>query len=1018
MDPQIVKQFDEGLYDLNLSVRETDQTFLDVLGPMAIQIKEKIAKENNTAATNQNNLTNQLQQTYSKAKTIADRQQQLYKTQLQRRGYEIDQFGKEIKTSTELSATQEAYLDKLDKEIQKENELLSATKEPVKKFRELAGSTNSLDGFIKILEDKMYEMTGKSVGGAIALQGTIAAVSGITKAFSAMTDAIWQGERGASVGAKGANELSKAMTTAAYGISAALLALPGGPLLKVVAVALAGFTAAVEGATKLVEMGAKLNDDLYKSYNTLSEKGVTTAKGMNGLYKSLHNVGLAAANIDKLNKLLGDNSKNMSIFGGTVAAGAEKFEKVANAITTPTSAINKQFLLMGINSDAQREHIMKYLAEEERLGLSKGISDAQQIKNAQKYIENLDRLTSLTGTNRKELEEARATVMANENLRAAIFEAEQDKTEEGKARLAELKRFYEAAAMLQAAGDTRGATGIAEYAAGRGITGKASATAFIQFGGKSGLIEKAKKGASAEELAEAANLGYQRQMEMMADTKRIGGDTSGLMTGTFAQGQEFGSRIKELSKKAKEAGYTSVTDYIDAETEARKNSKDETTKKNAEVRQLQEQTAMKLDDAAKFMDGAALGIASSMKLFNEAVELFTDATNKVAKEKGLAPIKKADPEALTREIKQLKDSLRIKNQSLSNLDPKFEMNADAITRLKIEIDTISTSLANAEKRKIEADKIEIVLKGGEKETPEYIAEQMRKGAISPDGSNKVATRPGDKGTPEYVTQQVRGITISPDAANMPIPSMTVPTPGPGVQVASTASTLPKTTESLFNFGSRSGSKSNFEALSDGIKNRIINAAKEFNSMTGNKIAVNSAKRDPEDQQRVWDESVKAGRPGISPTGMAIAKPGMSKHERGLAIDIQNYNDPTAVAAMNRQGLFQTVKNDPVHFEAARTGAMFEGPKEGYFVQLHGKEFVGNEYHLSAIKKLIEIAKEKGSIKGVESAVPTVETEFDNDESTVIIEKFTNMMQSKADELLEKIKFGNRVDSDLLNYSQG
>ena len=29
-----------------------------------------------------------------------------------------------------------------------------------------------------------------------------------------------------------------------------------------------------------------------------------------------------------------------------------------------------------------------------------------------------------------------------------------------------------------------------------------------------------------------------------------------------------------------------------------------------------------------------------------------------------------------------------------------------------------------------------------------------------------------------------------------------------------------------------------------------------------------------------------------------------------------------------------------------------------------------------------------------------------------------MLESKTDELLDKIKFGNRVDTDLLNYSQG
>ena len=65
---------------------------------------------------------------------------------------------------------------------------------------------------------------------------------------------------------------------------------------------------------------------------------------------------------------------------------------------------------------------------------------------------------------------------------------------------------------------------------------------------------------------------------------------------------------------------------------------------------------------------------------------------------------------------------------------------------------------------------------------------------------------------------------------------------------------------------------------------------------------------------IWDESVKAGRPGIGPSGMAIAKPGRSRHERGVAVDIQNYNDPAAVQAMNSQGLFQDVPGDPVHFQ--------------------------------------------------------------------------------------------------------
>jgi len=91
--------------------------------------------------------------------------------------------------------------------------------------------------------------------------------------------------------------------------------------------------------------------------------------------------------------------------------------------------------------------------------------------------------------------------------------------------------------------------------------------------------------------------------------------------------------------------------------------------------------------------------------------------------------------------------------------------------------------------------------------------------------------------------------------------------------------------------------------------------------------------------------------------MPIGKPGTSKHERGLAVDIQNYKDPKAVAAMNKQGLRQTVPDDPVHFEVpkAMEGGAFAGPNSGYPVELHGKnESVWPEEKLKAT--LAEVQK--------------------------------------------------------------
>jgi hypothetical protein len=145
---------------------------------------------------------------------------------------------------------------------------------------------------------------------------------------------------------------------------------------------------------------------------------------------------------------------------------------------------------------------------------------------------------------------------------------------------------------------------------------------------------------------------------------------------------------------------------------------------------------------------------------------------------------------------------------------------------------------------------------------------------------------------------------------------------------------------LLQFGGASGSASNFEALDGRLKEAVINAASEYNSLTGNKLKINSAKRDSDDQIRLYQETVDAGRPGIGPNGMPVGRPGTSSHEKGLAVDIQNYNDPAAIKALNGQGLQQVVPKDPVHFQlSGETGMIADGPETGYQATLHGKEAV-------------------------------------------------------------------------------
>lgn len=168
-----------------------------------------------------------------------------------------------------------------------------------------------------------------------------------------------------------------------------------------------------------------------------------------------------------------------------------------------------------------------------------------------------------------------------------------------------------------------------------------------------------------------------------------------------------------------------------------------------------------------------------------------------------------------------------------------------------------------------------------------------------------------------------------------------PTAAPAAAAPAPTTTAAAPAVKPLRFTSGTGSESNFRELTEGLQNAVLQAGTEYASLTKNPLIINSAKRDPKDQERIYQETVDAGRPGIGPTGMAVGKPGRSKHEIGQAVDIQQgKSDPQAVNILGKYGLVQAVPKDPVHFQvSAEDGGIFSGPKSGYPAMLHGNEAV-------------------------------------------------------------------------------
>ena len=78
----------------------------------------------------------------------------------------------------------------------------------------------------------------------------------------------------------------------------------------------------------------------------------------------------------------------------------------------------------------------------------------------------------------------------------------------------------------------------------------------------------------------------------------------------------------------------------------------------------------------------------------------------------------------------------------------------------------------------------------------------------------------------------------------------------------------------------------------------------------------SANRNPDQQKALWDESVAAGRPGKTASGMPVAQPGTSQHQFNNALDLPKVLSADERRELAQKGYFQPYGVDSVHWEKA------------------------------------------------------------------------------------------------------
>lgn len=241
--------------------------------------------------------------------------------------------------------------------------------------------------------------------GATKAEALAGAAGSAADALSAMTKQIYQGQQGAKV----FSDAVLAGTKSAGGLEAAL-----GKNSKLVA----GIGILGVGLVQLGAMAAEMSDDLFKGFQALTRVGAVGSEGMAGVFDQLQNFRLSLQDIGQLTQLIGENAQDLSLFGGSVTAGAKSLGALRKAITGTN--LEQEFMRMGMNTKEINEAMAGYVRIQTLAGRSQNMNTDQLLKGTTEYIKQMDVLTKLTGVTRQQAESQMEANRRNEMYNAYL----------------------------------------------------------------------------------------------------------------------------------------------------------------------------------------------------------------------------------------------------------------------------------------------------------------------------------------------------------------------------------------------------------------------------------------------------------------------------------------------------------------------------------------------------------------------------------------------------------------------
>jgi hypothetical protein len=233
------------------------------------------------------------------------------------------------------------------------------------------------------------------------------AITALAGAAGAAGKAMLDGKKGAAAFNESVDGMATAVTAAAAALALFVPVL--GPLMLAIGAATIGFAKYTKAANDQA-------DKLYKGYQGLAKSGAAASDGMTGLFQNAKKLGLSMNELDSLVSLVGENSRDLAAFGGSVAEGTKRFADMGAAMEPHRQAL----IRMGMLPEQVNEGMAGYLRTQTRLGNAQKMTVDQLATGAREYLKEQDALTKLTGQTRQETEKKREAALIEEQFASKI----------------------------------------------------------------------------------------------------------------------------------------------------------------------------------------------------------------------------------------------------------------------------------------------------------------------------------------------------------------------------------------------------------------------------------------------------------------------------------------------------------------------------------------------------------------------------------------------------------------------